>query len=124
MHGRTLRSPAAMLEATPDQLTPFTFRREGARLTWLLLFKSAELAGHNVDSGIFTIDASGFRGFQYGDPESSQLQIDDDLYSDQGSVEFSFSSRPPNRAPISQSDINRVIRTVKPPNDWLERPAN
>lgn len=28
----------AILEATPDQLTPFTFRGQGARLTWLLLF--------------------------------------------------------------------------------------
>ncbi len=114
----------AMLEVTPDQLTPFTFRREGARLTWLLMFKFAEVAGHNANSDIFMIDAPDFRGFQYGKPGSGQSQIDDRLYSDKGGVEFRFSSRPPNTAPISQADINRVIQTVKPPDDWLERPAN
>lgn len=121
----------AMLSSTPDQLTPFTFRREGARLTWLLMFKSVEVAGHNNNSGIFIINASDFRGFQYGNPESRQSRIpesrrsevDDDLYSDKGFVEFSFSSSPPNNAPISQADINRVIQTVKLPDDRLERPA-
>jgi hypothetical protein len=103
----------AMLEATPDQLTPFTFRREGVRLTLLLLFKSIEIMVHDSKSGIFMIDTSDFRGFQYGNPESRQSRVDDVLYSDRGGVEFWFRSCPPNKAPISQADINRVIRTVK-----------
>lgn len=103
----------AMLEATPDQITPFTFRGEGARLTLLLMFKSTEVVVHDAKSGIFMINTSHFRGFQYGNPESSRSQIDDVLYSDRGGVEFRFWSCPPNQAPISQADINRVIQTVK-----------
>jgi hypothetical protein len=103
----------AMLEATPDQLSPFTFRGEGTRLTLLLMFKSGEIVVHDAKSGIFMIDTSGFRGFQYGNPESSQSQIDDVLYSDKGDVEFRFWSCPPKKAPISQASINRVIQTVK-----------
>jgi hypothetical protein len=87
------------------------------------MFKSIEVAAHNANSGIFMIGASDFRGFQYGNPASSQSQIDDVLYSDRGGVEFRFWSGPPGKAPISQSDINRVIQTVKPPYDRPERPA-
>jgi len=103
----------AMLKATPDQLTPFTFRGKGARLTLLLMFKSTEVVVHDAKSGIFMIHTSGFRGFQYGNPENSQSRIDDVLYSETGGVEFRFSSCPPKKAPISQVDINRVIQTVK-----------
>ncbi len=101
----------AMLEATPDQLGLFTFR--GERLTLLLLFKSIDIAAHDAQSGIFMIDTSDFKGFQYGNPESRQPRIDAVLYSDKGCVEFWFRSRPPDKAPISQADINRVIQTVK-----------
>jgi hypothetical protein len=113
----------AMLEATPDQLSSFTFRGESSRLTLLLMFKSTEVVVHNSDSCTFMIDASCFKGFQYGNPRSSQSQIDDVLYSDIGGVEFRFWSCPPGKASISQSDINRVIQTVKPPYDRPERPA-
>jgi hypothetical protein len=107
------RFTRAMLEATPDQLTLFTFRPEGVRLTLLLMFKSIDIAVHDTKSGIFMIDSSDFKGFQYGNPESRQRRIDDVLYSDRGGVEFDFRSWFPNKAPISQVDINRVIQTVK-----------
>jgi hypothetical protein len=102
----------ATLEATPDQLTPFTFRRQAVRLALLLFFKSAEVGVHNAKSGIFMIDTSGFRGFQYGNP-AKQPGTDDVLYSERGGIEFHFGSRSPNKAPIPQADINRVIQTVK-----------
>jgi hypothetical protein len=103
----------AMLEATPDQLTPYMFGGERDRLTMLLTFKSFKIAAHDAKSGIFMIDTSDFRGFQYGNPESTKSQVNDVLYSDRGGVEFRFWSCPPGRAPISQADINRVIQTAK-----------
>jgi hypothetical protein len=103
----------AMLEGSPDELSLFSFRGEGARLNLLLMFKSIEIVVHDAKSGIFMIDSSDSKGFQYGNPESGQARIDDVLYSDRGAVEFRFWSCPPNKAPISQADINRVIQTAK-----------
>jgi len=102
----------AALETTPDQLTPFTLRREGVRLAILLLFKSLQIGVLFHKSAIFMIDTTAFRGFQYGDPQGHQREIEDVLYADSGGVEFWFNPCPPKQE-ISQAEINRVIQTVR-----------
>lgn len=103
----------AMLETTPDQLTSFTFGTTRGRLTLLLGFKSIALADGDAKSGIFIIHTPHFEGFQYGNPESGQREIDDVLYSKKAEIEFRFWSGPRSKAWISQADINRVIQTLK-----------
>jgi hypothetical protein len=102
----------AMLEATPDQLTSFMLRFKRDRLTTLLLLKSVDWNLSGAKSGLFMIDTATFRGFQYGNPQGHPTRIEDVLYADNRSVEFSFRFCPPSPA-ISQADINRVIQTVR-----------
>jgi hypothetical protein len=66
----------------------------------------------NAESGIFLIRTPAFRGFQYGNPESGDRRITDDLYSQQGMIGFTFLRGKSGR--ISQAEINRVIQTVAP----------
>ena len=99
-----------ILDASPNKITPFTSRREAIDAFWSLLFKQGFMM--NGESAVFLIRTPDFRGFQYGNPESDDREIRDELYSQQGSIGFMFRSGKSVR--ISQAEINRVIQTVEP----------
>jgi hypothetical protein len=77
----------------------------------LLLIKA--IAPPNDDSGVFDIQTSGFRGFQFNDPQSRPKMVVDDLYSTDGGVELIFFLKNDASEPsISQAEINRVVQSV------------
>lgn len=101
-----------MLQATPSQITPFVSRQKATAAQILLLFKGISMP--RAESGIFVIQAAGFRGFQFENPQSRPRQIIDDLYSNAGGVELMFGQKTDGSAPeISQPEINRVIRSIR-----------
>ncbi len=97
-----------ILDASPDEITPFTSRRKAIGAFGSLTLKQVWL---DAESGIYMIDTPEFHGFQYGNPESGVREIRDELYSKEGSVGFMFPRR--NGALVSQAEINRVIQTVR-----------
>jgi hypothetical protein len=112
----TLRSDyafsSAVLDTTPRDISIFTSRKEAIRAMILLVFKP--IVARDADSGIYAIQTKDFRGFQYGNPQSRQSEIDDELFSDNELLEFTFRCRGKGGAGcISQSEINRVIQSAR-----------
>jgi hypothetical protein len=67
-----------------------------------------------ADSGIFFVTNQNYKGFQQGDPESRPNGILVDLYAEDGGVEFEFNQEEyQNPSGISQSEINRVIESLR-----------
>jgi len=112
----TLRSDyaftSAVLDTTPGDISIFMSRKEAVRAMILLVFKP--IMARDEDSGIYTIQTKDFRGFQYGNPQSQPSEIDDELFSDNELLEFTFRCRGKGGAAcISQSEINRVIQSAR-----------
>ncbi len=100
-----------MLQITPAEITPFVSRRRAIAGQTLLLFKALSMP--KASSGIFSIQAPGFEGFQFENPASRPLRISDELFSKDGGIELIFFQKAGGNAPtISQSEINRVIRSI------------
>jgi hypothetical protein len=100
-----------MLQTTPTDITPFVSRREAAGEMILLLFKATSMP--KADSGIFSIQAPGFEGFQFESPKGRPFKVIDDLYSGDGGIEMMFFQKAGGTAPdISQAEINRVIQSI------------
>jgi hypothetical protein len=102
----------AMLETTPSQITPFVSRREAVADQMLLLFKGISVP--SAKSGIFSIQTSDFRGFQFENPRARPPRIIDDLYSNDGGIELMFCQKTDGTAPtVSQPEINRIIQSIR-----------
>lgn len=102
-----------MLETTPSEITPFVSRRKAAVASMLLLFKAISIP--KADSGIFSIQTPGFEGFQFENPKAHPFKITDELYSNDGGIDVMFIQKVDGSTPtISQSEINRVIRSIRP----------
>jgi hypothetical protein len=100
-----------MLQTTPSEITPFVSRREAAGGMILLLLKATSMP--KADSGIFSIRAAGFDGFQFEAPQARPFRITDELYSDSAGIDLMFLQKAGGSAPaISQSEINRVIQSI------------
>lgn len=100
-----------MLAVTPRGIGPFTPRQRAVAGSMLLLIKA--IAMPKADSGIFAIQAEGFQGFQFENPQSQPFKIVDDLYSSEGGIELMFGLKPAGSGPgISQAEINRVIQSI------------
>jgi hypothetical protein len=98
------------LNTTPSQVRLFGSKEDAARKFILVTIKAIIVPG---DSGIFTVQANEFRGFQYGDPSKHPKWVTVSLYSDNGGIELSFSQKDLKPLAISQADINRVIQTLR-----------
>jgi hypothetical protein len=105
-------SVRAVLETTPNTVTLFTPRDEALRTLPRLLLKAITMGAMHADTGVFWLRTKEFRGFQYGDPRSSPHEIVDDLFVEDGRIEFTFAKKS-NAVGFSQSEINRVIQTVR-----------
>lgn len=98
-----------MLEASPAKLSLFMPRVRSARLSYLLLLKSAAI---RETSGLFLIDTTEYHGFQFGDVTTARGEIVDELYGRDIGLEIIFGRRDGKPLGISQPEINRVIQTV------------
>lgn len=98
------------LNATPESVRLLDSKENTVRKSSLVLYKTFLVPG---DSGIFKVQANGFKGFQYGDPRKLSRQITVTLYSAKGGIEFNFLPQKASPYPISQADINRVVQTVR-----------
>ena len=101
-----------LYEFTPEKMNRWTFI-QGNREGTLLLVKSLVLPKW-AETGIFRLRSDNYRGFQLGDPNIPQKELLVDLYSNEGSVEFSFRSQTGQKSSlVSQPEINRIIQTLR-----------
>lgn len=90
-------------------LSPSVHLREQMLLMW----KGAILSG-SADTGIFNIHNQSYRGFQLGDPQAHPRKVAANLYSDDGSIEFTFAASDLHRpAAVTQPEINRVVQSLR-----------
>jgi hypothetical protein len=101
-----------MLSLTPSEITPFISRKQAVGGQVLLLIKAISMP--KASSGIFSLQAPGFQGFQFENPQTHPPRITEELYSNEGGIDLMFLQKMDGRAPtISQGEINRVIRSIR-----------
>ena len=101
-----------MLQLTPSKITPFISRRQAVAGSMLLIIKATSMP--KAASGIFSIQAPGFEGFQFENPQARPSRITDELYSNDGGIELIFFQKADGSAPtLSQAEINRVIQSIR-----------
>ncbi len=59
------------------------------------------------------VRAGEFSGFQFGRPANQSGELSVRLFSDSSSLNFIFNQKAAGPAVISQSDINRILRTLQ-----------
>lgn len=103
-----------LYEFTPDKMDVWTLSsRIHFRENVLLLMKSIAMT-RAAESGIFAIGNQNSPGFQEGNPRARPDRLMFTLYSDSDSMEFLLSQKSYQRsAGVSQSDINRIIQSLK-----------
>jgi len=101
-----------MLGMTPDKVFPFTSKRQ-AHSDFALLLSKGISGPPGALSGIYSVKAGEFRGFQFGRPQSSPGSVSIELYSDSTSLDFIFGQKANGSTVISQADINRILVTLR-----------
>jgi hypothetical protein len=101
-----------ILQMTPDKMTPFESQRDAANQALLLLVKGICMPTGG-DSGVLSVNAGEFSGFQFGRPQNPSGQVSARLFSDSSSLNFIFNQRPGGLVVISQHDINRILQTLR-----------
>lgn len=100
-----------MLETTPKSVSAFRAHRYQGPTMSLLVLKA--IGTPAADSGIFSVHAPEFDGFQYQDPEAGSRMIVMNLFSEDRSLEFQFHPKYQGASVhLSQADINRIIQTL------------
>ncbi len=103
-----------LYQFTPDKmhfwaLSPSVHYRE----QMVLLLKGTVASPGSAETGIFNVGSRDYRGFQLGDPKAHARRVAVHLYSDEGSIEFTFGIKDPNSpAAITQPEINRVVQSL------------
>jgi hypothetical protein len=100
-----------ILQMTPDKMTPFESQSDAANQALLLLVKGICMPT-GAASGVFSVNAGEFSGFQFGHPANPSGEVSVRLFSDSSSLNFIFIQKAGGPALISQSDINRVLHTL------------
>lgn len=78
-----------MLEATPHKITPFVSKKQAISEAMLIVMKAIS-APRGAESGIFEVSVGGFKGFQFGRPQSAHGGFSVELYSDTASLDLIF----------------------------------
>lgn len=102
----------AILSVRPGQASLLTPTNEMIRRSILLLLKTLESV--NTKSGLYSVEAHGFRGFQRGNPvhgtNRTLLQLFD---AEDHEISIFISTSNPTTAPITQADVNRILQTLR-----------
>jgi len=100
-----------ILQMTPDKITPFESQSDAANQALLLLVKGICMPP-GAASGVFSVNAGEFSGFQFGRPANPSGEVSVRLFSDSSSFNFIFIQKAGAPALISQPDINRILHTL------------
>jgi hypothetical protein len=100
-----------ILQMTPDKMTPLESQSNAANQALLLLVKRICMPP-GADSGIFSVNAGEFSGFQFGRPANPSGEVSVRLFSDTSSLNFILIQKPGGPTVISQPDINRIVHTL------------
>jgi hypothetical protein len=100
-----------ILQMTPDKMTPFESQSDAGNQALLLLVKGICMPP-GAGSGVFSVSAGEFSGFQFGRPQNQFSEVSIRLFSDSSSLNFIFKQNPGGSAVISQADINRILNTL------------
>ena len=112
----------AILQVTPDKMTPFEPQSDAANQSLLLLVKGLCMPP-GAESGIFTVSAGEFSGFQFGQPQNQSGQVSVRLFSPTSSLNFIFIQTAGSPTAISQPDINRLLQSLhKAPSPPAAKP--
>ncbi|HKW64447.1 MAG TPA: hypothetical protein VJN89_17985 [Candidatus Acidoferrum sp.] len=112
-----------ILQMTPDKMTPFEHQTDAANQALLLLVKGFCMPAGS-DSGVFSITAGEFSGFQFGRPQNPSGQVSVRLFSPTSSLNFIFLHPIGGPTAISQPDINRLLQTLHKSASQAVPPAN
>lgn len=100
-----------LLEETPAGLRPWMSQREAYRSSLLLMFKAISSVGG--ETGLFAIQANGWKGFQFDDPANTPMKVTLELYdSTDRHIEIIFARKQNSGMDITQADVNRVLKTL------------
>lgn len=100
-----------ILQMTPDKMNPFEPRTDAANQALLLLVKSLCMPTGS-DSGVFSVSAGEFSGFQFGRAGNPSNEVSVRLFSPASSLNFIFLHPVGGPTDISQPDINRLLQTL------------
>ena len=104
-----------LLSTTPQSIRAFGPRSEAVRGVTLLTIKAIAF-GPGLESGAFSFDIPGKRGFQIGDPQKSR-RVDLEVFDSAGHhVEILCGSTNGNLR-FSQSEINRIVTSLHATGD-------
>ena len=101
-----------ILQMTPDKMTPFESHSDAANQALLLLIKGICLPP-GAGSGVFSVSAGEFSGFQFGRPQNQSGEVSVRLFSNSSSLNFIFNQKLGGPDFISQEDINRMLNTLQ-----------
>ncbi|HEY0704098.1 MAG TPA: hypothetical protein VGD60_15115 [Candidatus Acidoferrales bacterium] len=124
-----LRSDYALMKAiyrtTPNDIGLFTPSGRAAALSSVIMIKA--IAPPTTDSAIYNIRSKSFQGFQLGNPARRPAKMCLQLYADDIEIEISLEqSRTGPTPPVSQADLNRIIRSARkttPPSTLVTNPG-
>jgi len=101
-----------ILQMTPDKMTPFESQTDAGNQALLLLVKGVGMPPGG-DSGVFSVSAGEFSGFQFGRPQNQSGEVSVRVFSDSSSLNFIFNQKLGGPAFLSQPDINRILNTLR-----------
>jgi hypothetical protein len=103
-----------LYEFSPDKMHHWAFLQRGQiREEFLLSIKSIALS-RSADTGIFNVQNQSYKGFQKGNPQSRQSEIEVELFSDEGGVDIILSQKDyQSPAGITQPEINRIVQSLR-----------
>jgi hypothetical protein len=100
----------ALLNTTPRSIRAFGPRAEAVRGVTLLSIKAIAF-GPGLETGAFSFEVPGKRGFQIGDPQESR-RVDLEVFDSAGHhIEILCGTTNPN-ARFSQSELNRILTSL------------
>jgi hypothetical protein len=98
------------LNTTPDSIQAFGPRAEAVRGVTLLTIKAIAF-GPGLESGAFSFNLPGKRGFQIGDPQKSK-RVDLEVF-DTAGHHIEISCGPTNgNVRFSQPELNRILTSI------------
>ena len=99
-----------ILNSAPQKMTLLTPRREIASQSSLIVIKAVMAP---EESGIYNLETSDLKGFQWGDPQARPRLVSAELFGKDCDLGFVFFG-PGKGLPlgVSQAEINRVVQSV------------